>query len=189
MNTLSKELQDFNFVLQKHLFRIDSDSELHFSILTDNNCGIIFGSNGNSLFTTDGTSTEVVGRTIAPNSDIASKRICAINGDIVLDAKNGDIVLKGMNIRIEGVDGMGGEVTINSSKIVQITSPISNIQGDKFTVATTNSASIAGGYVETHGENSNENSTGTDFLQSSFFGKILSAIKKFKKFFESICGV
>jgi len=188
MNTSSKDLKNFDFLLQKHKFRIDSNSDYMFSLLMDNNCGILFQSDGNSLFTTDATSTEVVGRTLIPNSDIPAKIIHAINGDIVLDAKQGDIVLRGMNIRIEGIDGLGGEVTINSSKIVQISAPIVNTQSDKCTITGVVSTSIAGGSSETLGEIANDHSTGTDFIQASFFGKILSAIQRFKKFFDSICG-
>jgi hypothetical protein len=188
MNTLSKELELFNFVLQKHKWRIDSDEDLQFSLITNSNCGIMFVSNGNSLFTTDATSTEVVGRIVEPNSNIPAKIIRAINGDIVLLAEQGDIVLKGRNIRIEGVDGLGGEVTINSSKIVQISAPIVNAQSDKCTITGTISASVVGGSTETHGVIANDHSTGTDILQASFFGQILSAIKRFKDFFNSICG-
>ena len=189
MSPLGKELKEFEFFLQKHKFRIDSTEDVPFSILLEgSNSGFLFEKSGNHLFSTDRTSTEVVGIKIAPNSDIPAKMIRAVNGDIVLDALQGDIVLRGMNIRIEGVDGLGGEVTINSSKIVQIGAPIVRSQSEQFTATGTVSASIAGGSAETFGEFSNESSIGTDFLQSSFFGKIFSAIKRFKKFFESVCG-
>lgn len=189
MNKFSKELQELDFVLQKHKFRISSDSTCTFSLLTDNNSGLEFFENGNSIFITDKTSTEVVGRKIAPASDIPAKMIYALNGDIVLDARQGDIVLRGLNIRIEGTDGLGGEVTINSSKIVQIGAPTTNIQGDNLTVSTSSRVSLGSGTVETHAEVSNEATAGSDFIRSSFFGKILSAIKRFNKFFESKCGV
>lgn len=189
MNTLSKELEEINFVLQKHKFRIDSSSTILFSLTLENNCGIFFASNGNSYFTTDNTSTEVVGRKLPADSDIPAKIIRAENGDIVLDAIQGDIVLRGLNIRIEGIDGLGGEVTINSSKTIQIGSPNIKVQSDgNVTMTAASSMSNAGGFTESHGEITNEQTTGTDFIQASFFGKILSAIKKFKNFFNSICG-
>ena len=188
MNTLSKELEQFNFVLQKHKWRIDSNNGIDFSLITDSNSGIKFLSDGRCLFTTNTTSQETVGWKLPPNCCVPAKIIQAQNGDIVLDALQGDIVLKGMNIRIEAVDGLGGEVTINSSKIVQIGAPIVNTQSDKCTITGTISASVVGGSTETHGVIANDHSTGTDILQASFFGKILSAIKRFKDFFNSICG-
>ena len=50
--------------------------------------------------------------------DEVAKGIYAMGGNIVIDGKDGDIILKGLNIRIEGQDG-SGEVTIanlNKSK-------------------------------------------------------------------------
>jgi hypothetical protein len=195
MNTLSKEIEEqFNFILQKHKWRLDSNYDLLFGLILDNNTGIKYFSNGDSMTITNKTSTEVVGVQspenggIIPNSSIPAKIIHAFNGDIVLNAEQGDIVLKGRNIRIEGVDGLGGEVTINSSKIVQISAPIVNAQSDKCTITGSISASIAGGSTETHGVIANDHSTGTDAIQASFFGQIISAIKRFKDFFDSICG-
>ena len=41
-----------------------------------------------------------------------------MGGNIVIDAKDGDIILKGLNIRIEAQDG-SGEVTITAPKQIQ----------------------------------------------------------------------
>ena len=46
-----------------------------------------------------------------------AKVIRAKNGDIHIDAMNGDIVLKGANIRLQATDSMG-EVTVNAGKQV-----------------------------------------------------------------------
>ena len=186
---LSQELDDFNFILQKHKWRIDSNSEILFSLITENDTGFIFASNGNSLFTTDKTSTEVVGRDIPANSDIPAKMIRAINGDIVLDALQGDIVLRGKNIFIEGVDGLGGEIAINSSKTIQLGAPNIKVQSDgNITMVAASTISTAAGSIEKHGEYANEDTNGTDAIRSSFFGKILSGTKRFKKFFGSVSG-
>lgn len=189
MNTISKELKDLDFVLQKHKFRIDSSTDIHFGLITDAGSGIMFTKNGASLFTTDLTSTEVVGLNVEPGQKIPAKIIRAMNGDIVLDAEDGNIILRGNNVQIHAVDALGGQIIIDSSKIIQMNSPIANYQGDKFNVAATNSIDLGGGSAAVHGEYSQENTTGTDEIKASFFGKILSAIKKFKNFFNSICGV
>lgn len=189
MDTNLNQLKDLDFILQKHKFRIDSCTDIDFSLITDANSGIMFTKNGNSFFTTDLTSTEVVGSNVEPGQSIPAKITRAMNGDIVLDAENGDIVLKGNNVKIHAVDALGGQIIIDSSKIIQMNSPIANYQGDKFNVAATNSIDLGGGSAAVHGEYSQENTTGTDEIKASFFGKILSAIKKFKNFFNSICGV
>lgn len=186
---ISTDLKDFEFILQKHKFRIDSNADVYFSLLMDNNCGIVFSETGNTIFSTDKTYTEVVGRDNPPNTGVPSKMIRAINGDIVLDARNGDIVLRGANIRVEGNDPEGGAVIISSTKNFQVNAPITNVQGTSVTIAGEMCAAVTGGYAEQHGEISNEHTKGTDFLKSSFFGKILTAITKFKEFFNSTCGI
>lgn len=192
MNTfISKELNDLDFILQKHKFRIDSTSDLYFSLVTDSNCGIIFTGDGKSYFVTDTTSTEVVGGKLDPVKDKGApgKHIQAINGDIVLEAKNGNIVLRGKNIKIDALDSAGGQIVIDSSKIIQTNAPITRMQGDNITLAASNNVSVAGGTADLHGQMSHTNTTGTDIVKASFFGKILIAIEKFKDFFNSICAV
>lgn len=189
MSTLGKDLEDFNFILQKHRFRIDSSDDVAFSLLMDNISGIKFKSNGDLDVTTDKTFKEVVGKKIEAFSRVPAKITQAENGDIVLEAKTGSIYLRGLKVIIEGVDGLGGEVIINSSKNFQVDAPIVSIQSDKFTAASTISSSVAGGSIETLGQFANESATGTDEEKASFFGRILSAIKKFRKFFDSSCSL
>lgn len=180
----------FDFILQKHKFRIDSNEDILYGMLMDNNCGIFWDAEGNSRFTTDKTSLEVVGKKIkiGPNERIPAKWINAKNGDIVLDAENGNIVLRAANIQIVSNDPLGGAVTISSTKNVRIDSPITNVQGENFCVAAVMEASVTGGSLSNHGEYNNESTTGTDIIKASWYGKVLTAIKKFQKFFDSICG-
>lgn len=189
MSTLGNDLEDFNFILQKHKFRIDSSDDVSFSLLMDKVIGIKFKSNGDLDVTTDKTFKEVVGKKIEAFSNIPAKIIYAENGDISLEAKTGNIYLRGLKVIIDGVDGLGGEVIINSSKNFQVDAPIVSIQSDKFTAAATISSSVAGGSIETLGQFANESATGTDEEKASFFGRILSAIKKFKEFFDSSCNL
>jgi hypothetical protein len=180
----------FEFILQKHRFRLDSNPNVYFSLLMDNNCGIQFLNNGNVQLTADNGYIEVLGEKIktTPGACNPAKIIYAKNGDIILDALNGDIVLRGSNIHIESTDPSGGEIVIRSNKTVQIDSSNTNIQGDTLSVASTLSSAIAGGFKESHGEINNESTAGTDIIKSSYYGKILSAIKRLKDFFNSICG-
>jgi hypothetical protein len=190
--TTSNEFDFYQFVLQKHKFRIDSGlnvkgEKVIFGLTLDNQQGITFLESGDSRFTVDKTSTETVGRKIAGYSHIPAKIIKAKNGDIVLDADHGDIILKGANIRIIANDGLGGEITINSSGIIQIDAATLKAQTTNSTIAATNQLNIAGGSLGNHGEIIVESSTASDFVNASFFGKILSTIKKFENFFKTNC--
>lgn len=173
---------------QLHKVRIDSTDEYHFSLVTDAISGFMFKKDGSSALGVPKTSVEVVGRKLDPNGKEPAKMIRAENGDIVLDACHGNIILRGANVHIEGNSALGGQVTINSSKITQIDSPIFNAKTDYTTLAATGAFSASGGSHESNGEFANESTKGTDEEDASFFGRILSAIKKFKKFFESPCG-
>lgn len=171
-------------------FRVDSTSEFPFGLVTDKLTGIMFFDDGSSILNIEGTSQETVGRKLKPsdsNKTNIGKIIQAINGDIVLNAKNGTIYLDAKHIRINGGDPIGGSVVISGSSVTQINSPSTNIQGDSFCVATNFTSSMGSSFSENHGEISNDNTSGTDEEDSSFFGKILAAIKRFKKFFNSIC--
>lgn len=185
---MNKDFDFYNFILQKHKFRIDSNKDVYFGLSTDEHDGIRFFSDGRVVFNCSNIFTEVVGRKVEPHSGIPAKIIRAENGDIVLEALNGDIVLRGANIRTEAVDALDGEITLNASRIVQLSAPTINGQGDNITLAASNVISTAGGTNEQYADVSTEQATGTDIFKTSFFGKILSAIKKFEEFFKSTCG-
>lgn len=177
--------------IQLGRFRIDSSEELDFSILTDNGAGFIFSSNGNSLFSTKGTSTEVVGLNLNTKSlvkNVPAKMIRAINGDIILDAGRGDIILQAKNVKIFATDASGGQIVLDSTKMVYANSPNVKLTGDYFNGAFSAHTGLAGATGSNHAEINHETTTSTDADRSSFLGRILSAIKQFKKFFEPPCG-
>lgn len=160
--------------------------------------GNIFYENGDHDFVCDKTSKEVVGRKIkrneetgafTPAPEIPAKIIYAKNGSILLDAPNGTITIRAANIRFVAVDGAdGGEITFQASKIVHIDSPTITAQGTNVTIAASQSASIAGSTTDITGHAQTTVSSGVDTDSSSVLGQILQAIKKFKKFFSSICS-
>ena len=181
------------YTQQKHKFRIDSSDKekIDFSVLTDAGAGLTFDSNGNTRFHTNNTSIEVVGRKIQkPSSDtcIPAKFIQAKGGDIILEAEQGDIYLRGRNIFIVAKDALGGEVVIDSNKIIQMNAPVVNTQAENVTTVASGTLNLGAGAITKNGEIINEDTTGTDEIKASFFGKILSGLKKFKKFFNSKCG-
>lgn len=84
--------------------------------------------NGKWMLTSPGSSVEVLGESLkakgneGPTSQRA-KEIFAKHGDIVLEAPDGEIILKAKNVRIVA-DGGGddGDVTINANHIINVKS-------------------------------------------------------------------
>jgi hypothetical protein len=181
------------FIDQKPGIRIESGTscpsqgKVDYSVSTDNNQGIIFYQNGNLMIRNKATSMELCGEKLTDNKTPA-KTIDAANGDIHIRAKNGTIILEAANIRLVGVDGKGGEITLQASKQVNMDAPIVGGQGTNITLAASQSSSIAGGAsAELTASGQVTTSSGVDADSSSFLGQILQAIKRFKKFFSSIC--
>jgi hypothetical protein len=185
---MKNDFDFYQFVLQKHKFRLDSTKDFYFVLTTDNNDSILFTSDGRIELVGSSTFHEVLGRKLPPYGRIPAKVIQAENGDIILTARHGKIILQASSIIIDGVDALSGEVVINASSNIQLNAPTANMQTDNTSIVAANSFSAAGGAFEGHGEVATEQTVGTDFFKASFFGKILSAIQKFKKFFESSCG-
>ena len=187
-----QNLNDIAVILQKHQFRIDSDygDNTAFGLTTDYQQGFKFRVDG-SCHLLAKWSSEVVGNNLPtnPNACNIAKSIRAENGDIVLNAINGDITLIGKNIRIIATDALGGQIVLDSTKIIQLTSPITNVQGDNIAMAASGELAMAGGTASMSSQISTELTQGTDEVKASFFGKILSGIRKFTKFFSSLCEV
>jgi stress response protein SCP2 len=179
---------------QKVGHRIESETscsaqgKIDYAVSTDNDQGFIFYQNGNLIIRNKATSMELCGENLTDDKSPA-KTIDAANGDIHIRAKNGTIILEAANIRLVGVDGKGGEITLQASKQVHMDAPTVGAQGTNITLAASQSSSIAGGgSVEVTASGQVTTSSGTDTDSSSFLGQILQAIKKFKEFFNSICA-
>lgn len=192
---LIREALDYLKKIQKNIklgrFGIDSTDEAHLWITTDCGGGLVFASNGNSIFTTYNSSIECVGLKLKPSGSSPpppAKIIHAWNGDIVLDAKQGDIVLRGKNIKIVATDSTGGQIVMDSSKLFNVSAPVTKISGDYCTISGSADISTMAGTGSNHGEIIQESSSGTSATKSSLLGRILAIIEKVKKFFESPCA-
>ena len=95
----------------------------------------------------------------------------------------GDIVLKGMNIRIQGSDP-SGECTITAGKQIATSFAVTSVSGTKVNINGTQDVGISGSTVNGHGKLQNTQSQATDEKQASFLGQIMQAIKKFKQLLE-----
>ena len=76
-----------------------------------------------------------------------AKIIRAKNGDIIIEAMSGEIVLRGKNIRIEAIDGKG-EVTVTSTSQIALNSPIQSFKSTNSNSVSTNNLTVAGNVVE-----------------------------------------
>ena len=185
-NPFARQLPGFRFESGTNS---DKNGKIDIACTTDLGQGIIIYQNGNCDFTLNGTSKEVVGHNITPSKDgsiTPAKVIDAKNGDIHLRAEHGTIILEAKNIRIKGIDGTEGEVTIQGSKIIKMSAP--NIEAQSsgaVTVAVAGQLNMAGTTTDIHASTQVTVSSGVDADSSSILGQILQAIKKFKDFFKS----
>lgn len=77
-------------------------------------------------------------KTCMPAKHIKCKR-----GDIYIEADNGDIVLRGNNIRLNARGAKGdGDVTITGKKLVDVDAPSVRIQGEDITMKASKDMSI-----------------------------------------------
>ena len=147
--------------------------------------GINMYKNGNCDFCINGTLKEVSGFNVKSGH---ARIIEAVNGDIHILAENGSIILEARNIRLKGVDGVEGEITLQASKNCTINAPTVSAQGTNISLAAsskTQIASASGTSVVSGTLVSIDSGIHAD--SSSVMGKILKALEDFKKFFSSIC--
>ena len=174
-------------------FRVESGTstpelgKIDYAVTTDNNQGLILCQNGNLLIRNKASSLELCGEKLTDDTTPA-KTIDAANGDIHIRAKNGTIILEAANIRLVGVDGKGGEITIQASKICNIDAPTVSGQGTNISFAGANKTQIAGTSLDLATSTKAACASGVDTDSSSIMGQILKAIKDFKEFFASICS-
>ena len=155
--------------------------KIDYAVFTDIGQGFEYTQEGNKFDTCRKTSYEAVGRDT--NEGEPAKIIKAENGDVIIEALGGDIVLRARNIRIVAMDG-SGEVTINSAKQVSIQAPIQNLKGTNLNTVMTNNISMGALAVDSTGVMQNTQNTGSEEQQSSILSQLLGVVQKFKKFLE-----
>ena len=179
-------------VIQTEWYRFEAgtksfaNSNIELCLSTPTQQGINMYKNGNCDFAINGTLKEVSGFNVKSGH---ARIIEAVNGDIHILAKNGTITLEARNIRLKGVDGIEGEITLQASKTCNINALTVSAQGTNITLAASSKVQIAGAAAASLvGGASATVDSGTDADSSSVMGKILKALEDFKKFFSSICA-
>ena len=163
-----------------------ANGDIELGLSTPTKQGINMYKNGNCDFAINGTLKEVSGFNVK-NPEQYARIIDADKGSILIQALNGTITLKAKNIRLVGVDGTEGEITLQASKKILTNAPTVTTQGTNVTLAASQNASVAGSSTTIHGATPPDVSSGAETDNSSIMGQILDAIKRFKKFFNSIC--
>lgn len=132
-------------------------------------------------------SIEIRSHTKAKNTD-TSITIASECGNLVIEAKNGDVVLKGKNVQIEATD-KDGIVFIKSAKTIRTEAPRVDIQGTTVNVLADLDLLCCGANTTMRGEISMGMSEGhEEILNGSLLSKIINGLDEIKKFFKSPCG-
>lgn len=159
---------------------------IDYGITTDGGNATLLQGDGVRVETTPKTSYEHVGH--SAKVDEPAKAIYAKNGNIHLEASNGDIIIKAKNIRIVAEDG-SGEITITSTKIIDMRAPYIKQNGTNITMTASGNMEMFANTVSSSAQISNNSGTSTDALQGSFLGGILSGLKGLKKFFKECFNI
>lgn len=161
------------------------NNTIDYGITSDGGNSVLLQRDGKRNEYVPSTSYELVGETC--NEGEPGKVIIAKNGNIHLEAQNGDIILKAKNIRIVAEDG-SGEVTLNSGKIIEIRAPYVKENATNVTVTASGNLETLAGTKSGSAQIQNSDGSSTDLLQGTFLGQIFSGLQSLKKFFKDCLG-
>jgi hypothetical protein len=177
-------------VIQTDYYRLEfgtkssRNGDIELGLTTPSNHGINIYKNGNCDIAINGTMKEISGFNIK-DSDSPGRIIESKNGSILLQALNGSIVLKAKNIRLIGLDGEGGEITIQGSKIIHMNAPTINAQSDgKLNLSSSGDVNVIANNINGFGHTSCSWDDGPSIDSSSAIGKILKIVKDVQGFFN-----
>ena len=166
------------YTSNKQGFRVTSgvtltDGELKnettdYTMYTDEGQGIGFYKNGLHRLVTNGCSYETVGVGQQQKQDQPAKIIAAATGNIVIEAQDGDILLKGRNIRFDAED----ELTLRSTGIMNLEASTLHCKATNTNILVSQKLTMGGQFVKTMGGASNESGTKADSKKGSFLGRI-----------------
>lgn len=157
-----------------------------YCLTTDTKQGIQIYKQGNMKIGAN-KSIEIRSGSKSKNTD-ASITLTSEYGNLVIEATNGDVVLKGKNVQIEATDAKG-VVFIKSAKFIKTDAPRVDIQGTNVSVLASSEATFFGAFTKMHGEIGMEMTEGHEaILNGSLLSRIINGLEEIKKFFKSTCG-
>ena len=156
-----------------------------FSLTTDTLQGFQFYKKGDAKLLAH-KSIEVVAGDRQDAEDAFSIMLDAKTGHIELKALNGDLILKGANVKILATDA-DGDVWIDSKKTVTIEGPEVEVKGTKTRLTGKQSVNIQGGTTEVYAETGAVMvGSGQDLITSpTLIGKLLNFLNRAKKILDS----
>jgi hypothetical protein len=154
---------------------------IDYAVFTDNAQGFEFTTDGNHTQIANKTSYDISG--IEGTDKVPAKVIRAKKGDIIIEAMDGDIILRGKNIRIVALDG-AGEVTVVSGKHFAVNAPVNSIKGGISNTVMSNSASTGAQATDTTGNMQNTQNSGVEKSQSSILSQLMGIVTKFQKWLD-----
>ena len=135
---------------------------MDYSMMTDTNQGFEYTKDGMKFDLCNKTSYELCGEDVQDGEP--AKIIRAFNGNIIIEALDGDVIIKGKNIRFVASDAKG-EITMNANAQIAQTSPKVAIKATNIDGVATSTHAVAGNFVDTAAGVSNNSSTATDETQ------------------------
>jgi len=190
---IQKKLEDIvedYFAMRRPGFNIESNymTQGHgiaeFAIATDENQGIQFYKNGHAKFVSN-KSLEVTSGIRQESENAFSIMFNAKSGHIELKALNGDLILKGANVKISATDA-DGDVWIDSKKTVTIDGPEVEVKGTKTRLTGKQNMNIQGGTTEVYAETGAVMiGSGQDLITSpSLIDKLLNFLTRAKNILD-----
>lgn len=180
---LDEYAQDY-FAMRRPGFNIESNciSQNHglaeFIMSTDEAQGIQFYKKGNAKVVANKSIEITAG---GEQEDENAFTICldARTGHIEITAQNGDLILKGGNVKIMATDS-DGDVFINSQKTLSVDAPEVGIKGTKCDITSSSDMHIQGGSCEIHSQTGDVNlSSGQDpILSPTLVGQIVNNLER-----------
>ena len=186
-NEIKTELARDYFAMKRPGFNIESKciTQDHgiaeFIVATDQNQGIEFFEKGNAKILAN-KSIEIVAGKDQEDEKAFSITLDAKSGNILLSAPDGDLILKGANVKILATDA-DGDVFINSKKTVTMKAPECNVKGTKVSMTATSDMHVDGGTVELYSQTgSTMFSSGQDEFQTpTSIGTLINFVANAKK--------
>ena len=137
---------------------------------------------GKAVLYTPGMSMEVLGQGLkvkGPGDDVPNyaKIITCDKGDMLFDARDGNITLRARNINIEAFGGGDdGTVSIDGAKVVNVNAPDVRLRGEKVTIVADNTMHVVSqGFMEiSYNFNLSASSSDLDF---GFISQVLKERK------------
>lgn len=149
-----------------------------YAVFTDYGQGFEYTQDGQHKQLCRKTSYEICG--LDGKDGEPAKVIRAKKGDIIIEAMDGDIILRGKNIRVVALDGVG-EVTVVSGKHFAVNAPVQSMKGSNSNTVMSNSASTGAQATDTTGNMQNSQTSGAEDSEGSILTRLLNISQKFQK--------